>query len=84
MDANDLLFLYTDGVTEAMNDHKEMFTMDRMKQSLLSMEELSPVQCIATIETAVEQFVGAAPRSDDITMVVVRYQGKKGDGIDKA
>lgn len=84
MDANDLLFLYTDGVTEAMNDHKEMFTMDRMKQSLLSMEELSPVQCIATIETAVEQFVGAAPRSDDITMVVVKYQGKKGDGIDKA
>jgi len=58
--------------------------MDRMKQALLSMEELSPVQCIATIDRAVEQFVGAAPRSDDITMVVVKYHGKKGDGIDEA
>ena len=74
-----MLFLYTDGLTEAMrsvsslaeNGQREQFGRERMIQQLTSEEN-----CRAQIEKmteAVHQFVGDDPQSDDLTMLAIRF-----------
>ena len=71
----DRLFLYTDGVTEAMDEAGEQYS----EQGLLATLAGQPPGAIdaltgATI-AAVRRFAGAAPQSDDITIMVVEYLG---------
>ena len=71
----DMLFLYTDGVTEAMNRQEEFFGETRTID-VLSQEKTG--DCLATIDVvtrAVDGFADGAEQSDDITMVAFRYQG---------
>ena len=65
------LFLYTDGLTEAMTQNHEQFGSERMMAQLQG-----GVGCQEQIERmteAVHQFVGDAPQSDDLTMLAIRY-----------
>ena len=67
------LFLYTDGLTEAMTAQREQFGRQRLVDSLkpgASCEEQ-----VAAMTQAVHQFVGDAPQSDDLTMLAIRYVG---------
>ncbi|WP_198022684.1 SpoIIE family protein phosphatase [Anaerovibrio sp. RM50] len=73
-----LLFLYTDGITEAMNERKEMFSKERMEEVLKGLEDVSPKESIDIVGQAVAKFAGEANQSDDITMVAVKYTGIKG------
>ena len=64
------LFLYTDGLTEAMTQNHEQFGSERMMAQLQG-----GVGCQEQIERmteAVHQFVGDAPQSDDLTMLAIR------------
>ena len=49
--------------------------MDRMIAALQSCESGSPKDIILGVNQAVEQFVGAAPQFDDLTMLCVQYNG---------
>ena len=69
------LFLYTDGLTEATNAGEELMGMDRMIASLKSCEDGSPKDIILSVNQDVQQFVGAAPQFDDLTMLCVQYNG---------
>lgn len=75
LEPGDQLLLYTDGVTEAMNDRAEQFTTDRLKEAI----EHQPADSVATlvegIEKRVSEFSGEALQSDDITMLALRYLG---------
>lgn len=65
------LFLYTDGLTEAMTQDHEQFGSERMMAQLQG-----GVGCQEQIERmtqAVHEFVGDAPQSDDLTMLAIRY-----------
>lgn len=62
------LFLYTDGVTEAMNNEKEMFGEERMKVALTTGPR-DPEALIANLLQAVQQFASGAMPSDDITLL---------------
>ena len=64
---NDCVFLYTDGVTEAMNAAGEMFGEKRLCGAL-SAGNLSP-------KDVVKDFVGAAEPSDDLTCMAVCWHG---------
>lgn len=67
------IFLYTDGVTEAMNEEKELWGEARMKE-LLNLHKDSDCEEIArAISSAVAQFAKEAKQSDDITMLVLKY-----------
>ena len=70
---DDALFLYTDGVTEAENEQKELFGEKRMEAVLHSRRTAE--EHLATMQKAVEDFVGDAPQSDDITMLFIHYLG---------
>ena len=79
----DILYLYTDGVTEAMNKDEQLYGEDRLVR-LLSFGEnypepaedngLSESVCEA-VAADVEKFAAGAEQSDDITMLCIRYKG---------
>ncbi len=72
----DILFLYTDGLTEAENKRHELYGEERMLNELKSerMKGLSPRHMINAMQASVEAYREGAEQSDDLTMLVVRYQ----------
>ncbi len=75
----DTMFLYTDGITEAMNADEEEFTEARLEAVLADGHAL-PVDAVLTnVTSAVVEFVAGAEQSDDITCIVLRYDGEPGD-----
>jgi serine phosphatase RsbU (regulator of sigma subunit) len=70
------IFLFTDGLTEAMNIENEEFQMDRINDvavKALAQQQQEPHQLIALMTDAVHQFVGDAEQSDDLTMMGIQY-----------
>ncbi|HNS46637.1 MAG TPA: SpoIIE family protein phosphatase, partial [Bacteroidales bacterium] len=67
------LFLYTDGVTEAMNVNYELFSEARLESALKAASQNTPGEIILQVSSAIENFTLGAQQSDDITMMVVRY-----------
>ncbi len=61
--------LYTDGVSEAMNERQELFGEDRIGQILDGLHGAGGEEVIRKVMEAVEEHRGAAPQSDDITML---------------
>ena len=76
----DTMFLYTDGITEAMNADQEEFTEARLETVLSGGHGLPVSVVLENVTSAVVSFVGEAEQSDDITCVVLRYDGKADDG----
>ena len=66
-----MLFLYTDGLTEAMNGQHELFGRQRLIDNLKA--EVSCDTQIEQMTQAVHEFVGEASQSDDLTMLAIRY-----------
>ncbi|MEJ0016155.1 MAG: PP2C family protein-serine/threonine phosphatase [Acetobacteraceae bacterium] len=71
------LFLYTDGVSEAMNLRSEKFGEVRLEAVLTQAAALPVDAMLEAVTDAVRDFAGAAPQSDDITCLVVRYLGDR-------
>jgi len=65
------LFLYTDGLTEAMDAHYELFGQERLIENLRNAESCKML--IDEMTQAVHHFVAEAPQSDDLTMLAIRY-----------
>ncbi len=70
----DTLFLYTDGITEAENLLDEEFTESRLDEKLAGLAGASAERVATEIVDAVQEFVGDAAQSDDITCVVARFR----------
>lgn len=70
----DRLFLYTDGVTEAMNAKDEEFGTDRLIETLNSNTECDPAGTAALVEQTVRGFCGGAPQHDDITILCIETE----------
>ena len=76
------IFLFTDGLTEAMNANYEQFQMERVNDvafQTLSQQQQEPRQLIAQMTEAVHQFVGDAEQSDDLTMMAIQYIRQQSD-----
>ncbi len=67
------LFVYTDGINEAENIHKEQFGDDRLK-ALLQQDWGDARQTSEQIHKAVEDFVGGAEPSDDLTKMCIKMK----------
>jgi sigma-B regulation protein RsbU (phosphoserine phosphatase) len=75
LNPGDVLVLYTDGVTEAMNAGHELFSNQRLLECLEQGGGATAVTIAARMDEAIAAFVGGAPQSDDVTIVVLRYLG---------
>ncbi len=70
--SGDIIVLYTDGVTEAMNESEEEFGEERLHGLLLELRELPADKIINGVIDSVNKHSQNAPQSDDITMIVVK------------
>ena len=71
----DSLFVYTDGVPEAMNKNDELFGNDRMLEVLNLHVDERPEELLPHVKEGLDRFVGDAPQFDDITMLGLKYIG---------
>lgn len=71
----DIVFLYTDGVTEATNSETKLYGEDRLLEALNSREFKSMKEICEYVKSDVDLFVGEAPQFDDITMVAFKFIG---------
>ena len=67
------LFIYTDGINEAENEEREQFGDDRLK-ALLQKDLGDARQTSEAIHKAVEDFVGGAEPSDDLTKMCIKMR----------
>ena len=67
----DALVLYTDGVTEAMNQEHEELGMERFQQILAAAPSHAPEDINKAIFDGIRAFAGEAPQSDDITCLTL-------------
>ncbi len=73
----DAIVLYTDGVTEAMNGERQLFSAERIKQALQTHREATPPTTITQqLFEQVKLFTEGVPQSDDIAILAIRYYGK--------
>ncbi|MCF0228688.1 MAG: SpoIIE family protein phosphatase [Parasporobacterium sp.] len=72
----DIIFLYTDGVTEATDIQNTLYGEERLLSILNSREFDSMEDLCHTVKRDVDDFVGEAPQFDDITMVALKFTGK--------
>ena len=77
----DVLYLYTDGVTEATDAHQQLFGEERLQAALNEQPMLPVGQMLSKIKGCIDTFVGEAEQFDDITMLGLEYL-KRGDGTD--
>ncbi len=68
----DILVLFTDGVSEAMNEHGEDFTEDRLLEVVRRSKGGTSQEIINSVLAGVEEHVRGTPQSDDITLLVLR------------
>ena len=67
----DVLLLYTDGITEAQNAQEAFFDEDRLREAVRANLGRSAQDIQDSVIAQVGAFVGDAPQSDDITLMVV-------------
>ena len=72
LEPGDTVILYTDGVTEAMNNEDEEFGAERLREVFTGNPPTDSEQANQAVFKAVRDFVGSNPQSDDITCVTLR------------
>ena len=73
------IFLYTDGVTEAMTADKKMFGREQIIDEInraIQAGQVAPKALIERMTAAVQAFVGDTEQSDDLTMLAINYLGQ--------
>lgn len=76
IEPNDFIVLYTDGVTEAMNEQNEQFGEERLHTLLLAQREQPPRAMMLALQQSLSTFVGNRNQSDDITVVIAKRTGQ--------
>ncbi len=72
IEPGDLLVMYSDGITEAMNAHEEEFGAERLIALVRQHANLSPGEICRAIRTSVAEFLGRLKPHDDQTLVIAR------------
>jgi serine phosphatase RsbU (regulator of sigma subunit) len=72
LETGDVFIAYSDGVTEARNEASRFFGTDRFIQELPQLQSLPAEHIGKHIIRAVDLFVGAAPTSDDLSLIVIK------------
>ncbi|MBO6087537.1 SpoIIE family protein phosphatase [bacterium] len=75
LNEGDIIFTYTDGITEAMNDREELFGEKRLLACLNNIKgENQTKEILNNIKNDINNYTNSAPQSDDITMLIFKYQ----------
>ena len=72
LEKDDCLILYTDGVTEALDNNSMEFGMDRLIQAVQTSAPEGAPAIVKRLTDDLRSFAGLTPQNDDITLIVVR------------
>jgi sigma-B regulation protein RsbU (phosphoserine phosphatase) len=75
LESGDVLYLYTDGVTEAMNGKKELFGEERLLAALNANRDSPPKDLLSAVKREVDNFSDGTEQADDITMLALKVNG---------
>jgi serine phosphatase RsbU (regulator of sigma subunit)/anti-sigma regulatory factor (Ser/Thr protein kinase)/transposase len=68
----DLLLVYTDGITEAMNRKRQEYGEERLLDAIKKYKHLSTEEFADQMMVDIREFTGGTPQSDDISFIVIR------------
>jgi phosphoserine phosphatase RsbU/P len=74
LEKDDALILFTDGITEAMNDKWEEYSDERLEELALEKYTESAHNVLSHIKCSVEDYTHGAEQSDDITCLVIKVK----------
>jgi serine phosphatase RsbU (regulator of sigma subunit) len=69
---DDVLLLYSDGITEMRNPQGEFFGTERLQEFLVKNHSCTPQQCIKMLCRMIHEFQGAEPAKDDLTCIIIK------------
>jgi len=75
LEPGDVLFLYTDGVTEAMNGKKELFGEQRLLDAMNANGDSPLKKLLPAVKREVDNFADGTEQADDITMLALKING---------
>lgn len=81
LDPGDLLFCYTDGVNEAMSPEHEQYTLERASADLAELRDEPCDSILVGLLNRLIEHRGNADQSDDITILLLRYDGPNREGV---
>lgn len=73
LNEGDSLFLYTDGVTEAVSSYKEMYGEKRLIDCLNNIKTVNLAQIVSKVKADIKAFTQNMPQSDDTTLMLFRF-----------
>ena len=76
LEPGDILYQYTDGITEANDPERNLFGIDRVINSLNEVKDASLDEIDAKVRAEIAAFAKDEPQFDDMTTLLFRYQGK--------
>ena len=75
MEKGTTIFLYTDGVPEAVNPENNYYGTDRLLNALNKNPDAELPELVNTVKKDIQAFAGKADQFDDLTVLVVKYNG---------
>lgn len=69
----DVLLVFTDGITEALDHEDRLYSDERLLQTLAEIGELDPQSVLNGVRESVDLFAAGAEQADDITMITLQY-----------
>ncbi len=80
IERGDILVIYTDGASEAVNEQDEEYGLDRLRDTVRRLRHQSAKTIVDGIFEAIEYHVGDAPQHDDITLMVIKRNPDRPSG----
>ena len=73
--SGDIIYTYTDGVTEAINKDDEFFGEERLYNCLNNINNNNPTEIAQQVKASLKEYIDSNSQSDDITMLIFKYNG---------
>ena len=70
--SGDIIVLYTDGVTEAIDENEEQFGQEKLIRVISENRNLSAHGIIGRVDEKVKEFAGKQSQFDDITLIILK------------
>jgi len=74
LQADDVIVLFTDGITEAKNSDDEEFSDEKLEETVLFCKEESAEGLLNSIKSEISKFTAGYSQSDDITLLTIKIK----------
>ena len=75
LEKGDSIFVYTDGIPEAVNKHEKQYGTDRMLKALNSKDDIEPKAVLKRVAASIKKYTEGVEQFDDMTMLSLKYNG---------